>query len=91
MAQVAKLIALRRGENISNNRGIGTRRFIEYIEEATEQINDTVDSVATSFNIEVLASIADLNERLGSGDFLTSDSDSFSVDSDKFTVDMTEA
>lgn len=88
---MAKLISLRRGESIFDKRGLGTIRFMEYIEGATRQINDTADEVETNFNIQVLGSIADLNERLGSGDFLTSDSDSFTVDSDKFTVDMTEA
>ena len=46
---------------------------------------------ASSDSVETLSLIAGLNERLGSEQFLTSDSDSFTVDSDTLFVDMIEA
>lgn len=47
--------------------------------------------IAELNNTETLSLIAALNERLGSEQFLTWDSDSFSWDSDQFTFDMDEA
>jgi len=49
---VAKLISLRRGENISNAGGIGTRRFIEYIEELTGKVNTTTDETG-EINVQI--------------------------------------
>jgi len=49
---VAKLISLRRGENISNAGGTATRRFIEYIEELTGQINTTTDETG-EINVQI--------------------------------------
>ena len=48
-------------------------------------INESIDQPG------VLTLIADINERLGSGQFLTSDTDSFTVDSTIFFTDMDEA
>jgi len=52
-----------------------------------------VDEVATAIRtpIEMQAAIEDIRQRLGSGDLLTSDSDSFTVDRTNLFVDLTEA
>lgn len=86
-----QLISLRRGEPIFDGRGFGTRRFNEYIEELTRQTNTNTGDISSAVSIEVFALIADINNRLGSGDELTSDSDSFTVDSSELFVDLTEA
>ena len=86
-----QLIALRRGEPIFDGRGFGTRRFNEYIELLTSQTNENTNEISANSFIEVFALISDINNRLGSGDALTSDSDSFTVDSVEFFVDLTEA
>ena len=52
---------------------------------ATDLIQQSSDPV------ETLSLIANINERLGSEQFLTWDSDSFTWDSDQFTFDMDEA
>lgn len=88
---MTRLIPLRETEPVFLPGGRGTRRFNEYIRNLTDQVNDTVEEVETNSRLELLASIADLNERLGSGDILTSDSDSFTVDSTELFVDLTEA
>lgn len=51
------------------------------------------DEVATAIRtpVEIQAAIEDIRQRLGSGDALTSDSDSFTVDSTVLFVDQTEA
>ena len=85
------LIALRRGEPIQDSRGFATRRFAEYIEQLTEQTNTNTSDISGNSFIEVFALISDINNRLGSGDALTSDSDSFTVDSTELFVDLTEA
>jgi len=51
----------------------------------TDLILESSDPVLT------IALIAEINERLGSGQFLTSDTDSFSVDSTILFADQTEA
>jgi len=86
-----QLIALRRGEPIFDGRGFGTRRFNEYIELLTEQTNTNTNEISAAVSIEIFALIADINNRLGSGDALTSDSDSFTIDSTELFVDLTEA
>lgn len=43
------------------------------------------------FICQVCAEFGDLINRIGSGDFLTSDETGFTVDSDKLSVDMDEA
>jgi len=52
--------------------------------------DDMVDS-ANQFVTTNQAALNDLNERIGSGDALTSDETGFSVDSTELSVDMTEA
>lgn len=86
-----ELIALRDGEPIFNKDGLGTRRFNAFIEQLTRQTNTNTEEISSSVSIEVFALIADINNRLGSGDALTSDSDSFTIDSTELFVDLTEA
>ena len=52
--------------------------------------SDAVES-ASQYSPSVQAFINDINERLGSGDALTSDETGFTVDSTLLTVDMVEA
>ena len=40
-----KLIALRRGEPILDRRGLGTIRFVKYIEDLTRQVNDSASNI----------------------------------------------
>ena len=54
-------------------------------------VGDTNTSIIDSGNGNILAQLNEINNRLGSGDPLTSDETGFTVDSTKLTVDMTEA
>jgi len=88
---VDKLIPLFEGEPIFDRRGLGTRRFNRFINQVTAQVNTSTEAVADSVQIDTLSLLAAINERLGSEQFLTSDSDSFTVDSEVLFIDMTEA
>ena len=88
---MAKLIPLNEQEKIFDKRGLGTRRFNRFINQVTTQVNDSTEAVQDAVDIDTLSLIAAINERLGSEQFLTSDSDSFTVDSDTLFVDMIEA
>ncbi len=88
---MAKIIPLNERESIFDLNGLGTRRFNAFIRELTNQTNDTSAEVDTSVFIESLSLIADINNRIGSGDTLTSDTTGFTVDSDVLFSDMTEA
>jgi len=55
-----------------------------------DDIADTVEIVGAS-QVNSQAQINEINNRLGSGDALTSDETGFTVDSTTLTVDMTEA
>jgi len=68
-----------------------TLRATKFFEALSSISNETSSTINTSTDIETLALIADINNRLGSGDALTSDSDSFTVDSTILFVDLTEA
>ena len=59
---MADIVALRRGEKITDDFGAPTRRFIEYIEATTGQINSS-----TSI-IETLATISSLPGHIGTTD-----------------------
>ena len=87
---VDKLIPPRRDQVITSQ-GDMTQRFAEYLEGLGNTTNDNTDEIASSTSVELLTLIADINNRLGSGDALTSDSDSFTVDSTELFVDQTEA
>ena len=88
---MAKLIPLNEQEKIFDKRGLGTRRFNRFINQVTTQVNETTTVAQDAVAIDTLALIAGINERLGSEQFLTSDTDSFTVDSDTLFVDMIEA
>lgn len=85
-----KPIAPRRGQAFSKS-GIPSLRMHEWMENITQESNETSSAVdATTVQI-LAASIFELQARLGSGDFLTSDTTSFTVDSTVLFADMTEA
>ena len=86
-----KIVPLRETEPIFDQKGIGTRRFNEFIREVTAVTNENAAEISAAVSIEIFALVADINNRLGSGDALTSDSDSFTVDSDELFTDLTEA
>ncbi len=88
---MAKLIPLNEQEKIFDKRGLGTRRFNRFINQVTSQVNETTTVAQDAVAIDTLSLIANINERLGSEQFLTSDSDSFTVDSINFFVDQDEA
>ena len=52
---------------------------------------DDIIATAIQTPVEAQASIEEIRQRLGSGQFLTSDCDSFTVDSTTLYVEMTEA
>lgn len=87
---VDKLIPPRRDQVITD-KGDMTQRFAEYLEGLANTTNDNTDEIASSTDVSLLTLIADISNRLGSGDALTSDSDSFTVDSTELFVDLTEA
>ena len=89
MAKV--IIPLRETEPIFDQRGVGTRRFNEFIREIAEVSNTNTASISAAVSIDLFSQVAEIQNRLGSGDSLTSDSDSFTVDSDELFVDLTEA
>ena len=88
---MAKLIPLNEQEKIFDKKGLGTRRLNRFINQVTTQVNDSTEAVQDAVHIDTLSLIAVINERLGSEQFLTSDSDSFTVDSDTLFVDQIEA
>jgi hypothetical protein len=65
---MAQLIALRRGEPIFDKIGLGTVRFMEYIEQLTGQVNTTTDetgeiNVQLSQVIRVVGLVGDILKR----------------------------
>lgn len=84
------IIPPRRNEFLTKE-GIPTTRFAEYLERITDQTNVNTSNTPTTIIESALSLIFALENRLGSGDFLTSDETGFTVDSDKLTVDMDEA
>ena len=84
------VIPPRRDEVLSVD-GVPTLRFSEYLESLTRQTNRTTINLISSIDNSALALIFNLENRIGSGDFLTSDETGFTVDSDKLSVDMDEA
>ena len=87
---MAKIIPPRRNEVLTKT-GTGTTRFMDYLEQTAIQINDTTAAVDASIVQILAASIFDLQARLGSGDFLTVDTTSFTLDTTVLFTDMTEA
>ena len=87
---MAEIIPPRRDEALSAD-GVPTLRFSEYLESLTLQTNSTASNLISSIDNTAIALIFALENRIGSGDFLTSDETGFTVDSTKLTVDQTEA
>ena len=85
-----KPIAPRRGQQFSKD-GVPNLRMTEWMEQITSESNETTAAVSAQTVQILAASIFDLQARLGSGDFLTSDTTSFTVDSTVLFADMTEA
>jgi hypothetical protein len=85
-----KIIPPRRGE-ILTGKGIGTTRFMEYLERTAATVNDTADTADAQIIQNLSSAVFALQVQVGSGDALTTDTDSFTTDDDRFTTDMTEA
>jgi len=66
---VANLIPLRRGEAIFDGRGVGTRRFIEYVEQLTSVTNEnttvveSVSGVSEQANL-IAANVSQLSQQI---------------------------
>lgn len=87
---MANIIPPRRNESLVDGK-LPTTRFSEYLERVADTTNENTAEI-TSISIEnVLSLVNALENRLGSGDALTSDETGFTVDSTTLTVDMTEA
>lgn len=76
--------------------GVPTKRFQQFLDEIetstttiTESITEKVNDNSTTNNL--LALTKKIQDQIGSGEFLTSDTDSLTVDSTVLYVDMTEA
>lgn len=87
---MADVIPPRRDEQLTIS-GIPTLRTSEFFEELTQNSNVTMTTVSSTTQTAALALIFALENRIGSGDALTSDETGFTVDSTKLTVDQTEA
>lgn len=85
-----KIIPPRRNE-VLTGKGIGTTRFMEYLERVALTTNDNADSVDAQIIQNLSSAVFDLVARIGSGDDLTCDSTSFTADDTRFTCDQTEA
>ena len=87
---MAELIPPRRDEFLTKD-GVPTQRFAEYLELIAKQTNDNTGGIVTVSDNANLTQIFALENRIGSGDFLTSDETGFTVDTIKLSVDMDEA
>jgi len=85
-----KIIPPRRDELLTNV-GRGTVRFSDYLERIAKQTNSNSSDLEATTTPNIFAALFSLEERIGSGDQLTSDETGFTVDLIKLTVDMTEA
>lgn len=87
---MAEVIPPRRDEHLTID-GIPTLRTSEFFEELTQNSNTTATVVSSTTLSSALALIFALENRIGSGDALTSDETGFTVDLDTLSVDMDEA
>ena len=82
-----------RSEPIVNKDGTPTFRHADFL----EKLGETSDVVSVSLessinkNANIFSVLFSLQEKIGSGDFLTSDETGFTVDSTNLSVDMDEA
>ena len=87
---MADLIPPRRDEFLTAD-GVPTLRFSEYLEALASTTNSNTTIITSSQENTALTLLFSLEDRLGSGDALTSDETGFTVDTDKLSVDMDEA
>lgn len=83
-----------RGEPILDEFGNFTLRYTEFFSRTSVLVNGLVDrgNPANLSNSTVFgAQLIELQQRIGSGNPLTSDETGFTVDLDTLSVDMTEA
>ena len=85
-----KIIPPRRNEVLTNS-GTGTVRFMEYLERTAAVSNEATDAIDSAITQNLSSALFALQVQVGSGDLLTSDTDSLTVDSDVLFVDQTEA
>lgn len=85
-----KPIVPRRGEAFSKT-GVPTRRMSDWMENLTTESEETAATASEQITQNLSAAVFALEARLGSGDFLTSDTTSFTVDSTVLFADQTEA
>jgi hypothetical protein len=85
-----KIIPPRRGE-ILTGKGIGTTRFMEYLERTAATVNDSATAVDAQIIQNLSAAVFALQEQIGSDQPLTWDCDSLTWDSTEFSFDMDEA
>ncbi len=84
------IIPPRRNEFLTRD-GVPTQRFAEYLEQLSAQTNSNAEVAETNSIETAIALVFNLENRIGSGDLLTSDDTGFTVDTDTLTVDMDEA
>ena len=65
---------------------LATKRDLEAVADAGDESNVSVDTT-----LAINARFNELEQRLGSGDYLTCDDDGFTCDNDLFTCDVEEA
>ena len=87
---VDQVIPPRRNE-VLTGQGVGTTRFMEYLERVAVVSNESTAAIDASTIQNLSAAIFALQVQVGSGDFLTSDTDSFTVDSTNFHCDQDES
>ena len=86
-----------RSEELFDAQGNMTLRFAEFLSQLSGDVNELVDggTITNPANASNSASfgaqLIELQQRIGSGDALTSDETGFTVDLDTLSVDMTEA
>jgi len=80
-----------RRDQYFNDEGKLTNRAIRYFEDLAGQTNVNTETVTSAQTSRGQALVFALENRIGSGDFLTSDETGFTVDSDRLSCDMDEA
>ena len=87
-----KIIAPGRREDFFDNNGDPTLRFIRWIEDLTNDTNDSASDIEDNSGIGSLnAIVLGLQKQLGSGKPLTVDTTGFTVDTIFQSADETEA
>lgn len=84
------LIPPRRDE-ILTPQGLPTTRFATFLESLAGTTNSNTTNIISNTDTGLISLLFNLQQQVGSGNFLTSDETGFTVDSTRLTVDMTEA